>query len=80
MFKGPSSFKPIVGPLLFGPLLAQSLVCGNVSKLKPVFNFFWPIVWLYFLPLKYSLQTRANTKKKKKKKRFHDDDLAQKTI
>jgi ABC-type Co2+ transport system permease subunit len=25
MFKGPSSFKPFVGSLLFGPLLAQFL-------------------------------------------------------
>jgi hypothetical protein len=70
MFKGPSSFKPIVGPLLFGPLLAQSLVCGNVSKLKPVFNFFWPIVWLYFFHLNYIFKTRAKKKKKKKKKGF----------
>jgi hypothetical protein len=69
MFKGLSSFKPIIGPLLFSPLLARSLVCGNVSKPKPVFNFFWPIVGFIFWPLRYSLQTQANTKNKKKRKR-----------
>jgi hypothetical protein len=69
MFKDPSSFKPIVGPLFFGPLLARFLVCANVSKPKPVFNFFWPIVGFIFWHLRYSLQTQANTKKKKKKKK-----------
>jgi len=29
-------------------LLPQSLVYGNVSKLKPIFNFFWPIVGFIF--------------------------------
>jgi len=49
--------------------LAQSLIYGNVSKLKPVFNFFWLIVDFIFGLLGTFFKNGPTKKKKKKKKK-----------
>jgi len=64
MFKGPSSFKPFVGSLLFGPLLAQFLTWGKCSKaqahLSPFGGSFLGPLMTLILALRYSLKTQAH--------------------